>query len=73
MESRSILLLANGDNKASAVAQMVEGPVTSMIPASALQLHTAADVILDHAAASKLKMREYYEWVQQNKPSAPRS
>jgi glucosamine-6-phosphate deaminase len=73
LESRSILLLANGDNKASAVAQMVEGPVTSMVPASALQLHPAADVILDDAAASQLKMRDYYEWVQQNKPSAPRS
>src|SRR6478609_3152316 len=37
MESRKILLLANGKKKADAVAQAVEGPVTSMITASALQ------------------------------------
>jgi glucosamine-6-phosphate deaminase len=72
LEARSLLLLANGENKASAVAQMVEGPVTSMVPASALQLHPAAEVILDAAAASGLRMRDYYEWVQQKKPSAPR-
>ena len=72
LEARSLLLLANGDNKAWAVAQTVEGPVTSMVPASALQLHPEADVIVDGAAASQLRMRDYYEWVQQKKPSAPR-
>jgi glucosamine-6-phosphate deaminase len=73
LEARSILLLANGEKKASAVAKMVEGPMTSMVPASALQLHPVADVMLDSAAASELKMRDYYDWVQQKKPSAPRT
>src|SRR5882757_4664298 len=47
MEARRILLLANGKKKADAVAQAVEGPVTSMITASALQMHPDATVYLD--------------------------
>src|SRR3954465_1508955 len=39
LEARHIVLLANGANKADAVAAMAEGPVTSMITASALQMH----------------------------------
>ena len=72
MEARKIVLLANGKKKADAVAQAVEGPVTSMITASALQLHPDATVYVDEDAASQLKMREYYEWVQQKKPGAPK-
>lgn len=71
LEARSLLLLATGANKATAVAQMVEGPVTSMITASALQLHPSATVFLDEPAASELKMREYYDWVMNKKPHAP--
>jgi glucosamine-6-phosphate deaminase len=71
LEARSLVLLANGKNKASAVAQMVEGPVTSMITASALQLHPSATVFLDEDAASQLKMRDYYDWVKTKKPDAP--
>src|SRR6266496_2634835 len=57
MEARKIVLLANGKKKADAVAQAVEGPVTSMITASALQLHPEATVYVDDDAASQLKMR----------------
>ena len=71
LEARSLVLLANGKNKATAVAEMVEGPVTSMITASALQLHPSATVFLDEAAASELKMRDYYDWVKTKKPDAP--
>jgi glucosamine-6-phosphate deaminase len=71
LEARSLLLLANGVNKANAVAQMVEGPVTAMITASALQLHPSATVLLDEAAAGELKMRDYYDWVMKKKPDAP--
>jgi glucosamine-6-phosphate deaminase len=72
MEARDVLLLANGEKKASAIAQAVEGPVTSMITASALQLHPSTRVYLDEAAAGQLKMREYFDWVQHNKPGAPK-
>ena len=71
LEARTLLLLANGANKAHAVAQMVEGPVTSMITASALQMHPSATVFLDEDAASQLKMRDYYDWVMKKKPDAP--
>ena len=71
LEARELLLVANGKGKADAVAQMVEGPVTSMITASALQLHPSAHVFLDNDAAGKLKMREYYDWIQAKKPGAP--
>lgn len=71
LEARKIILLANGEKKAQAVAAAVEGPVTSMITASALQLHRDCMFILDRAAASALKMREYYEWIQANMPNAP--
>jgi glucosamine-6-phosphate deaminase len=73
LESRKLVLVANGENKADAVAQMIEGPVTSMITASALQMHPRAKVFIDEAAASKLKMRDYYDWVQAKGPGAPQT
>jgi glucosamine-6-phosphate deaminase len=72
LEARQILLLANGAKKAEAVAAAVEGPVTAMITASALQLHPWVRAYLDDAAASRLKMREYYDWIADQKPGAPR-
>ncbi len=38
------LLLAFGEKKADAVAKMVEGPVTAMVPASILQMHPDAKI-----------------------------
>jgi glucosamine-6-phosphate deaminase len=73
LEARKIILLANGEKKADAIAQTIEGPVTSMITASALQLHPDAVVYLDRAAASKLKMLDYYEWIEKKRPGAPSS
>ena len=52
LEADRLLLLATGDHKAEAVAAAVEGPVTASVPASALQLHPAATVVLDPDAAS---------------------
>jgi glucosamine-6-phosphate deaminase len=73
LEARRLVLVANGENKADAVVKMVEGPVTSMITASALQLHPSAKVFVDEPAATKLTMREYYDWIQAKKPGAPQS
>jgi len=72
LEVRKLLLLASGKSKAEAVAAAIEGPVTSMVTASALQLHPDSMILLDDAAAGELKMREYYEWIRTNKPAAPR-
>ena len=73
LESRRILLLATGENKAEAVKATIEGPVTSMITASALQLHADTTVYIDRAAASKLEMIDYYEWIEAKQPGAPKS
>ncbi len=67
MEAKTILLLAFGNNKEDAVAKSVEGPVTAMVPASALQLHPNVKIILDEAAASRLTRKDYYRWVYNNK------
>ena len=72
LEARKLLLLANKKSKAAAIAAAVEGPVTSMITASAVQLHSDVAVFVDEDAASQLKMRDYYDWIQANKPGAPR-
>ena len=60
LEARSVLLLATGANKAEILARAVEGPVSAMVPASALQLHSLPVILADEAAASRLTMREYY-------------
>jgi len=71
LEARKLVLVANGPGKADAVAKMIEGPVTSMITASALQLHPDAAVFIDEAAAADLAMCEYYQWIESKKPGAP--
>lgn len=71
LEARKIIMLASGKNKAAAVAAAVEGPVTSMITASALQLHRDTICIIDREAASELKMLDYYEWIQAKMVDAP--
>ena len=68
LESRHCALLAFGKNKARAVAGMVEGAITAMNPASALQLHPKVTVFLDEEAAVELKMKDYYRWVFEQKP-----
>ena len=68
MDARRALLLAFGSEKAAAVAAAVEGPVSSMIPASILQHHPHAMVFLDEAAAAHLRQADYYRWVYANKP-----
>jgi glucosamine-6-phosphate deaminase len=73
LEARSLLLLAHGPNKAHAVAAAIEGPITSMVTASALQMHRDVTSYLDRAAASDLKMLDYYEWIEQKETVAPQS
>jgi glucosamine-6-phosphate deaminase len=63
------VLLAFGEAKAEAVAAALEGPVSAMIPASAVQLHPHVTVVLDEAAASRLELADYYRYSYENKPS----
>ena len=64
LESKVCLLIALGENKAEAVSNTIEGPVTAQVTASALQLHREVIVVLDEAAASMLTRREYYDEVE---------
>lgn len=68
LESRHCVLLAFGPKKARAIARAVEGPITAMNPASALQLHPKVTVLLDEEAAAELKLTDYYRWVYAQKP-----
>lgn len=69
LKARHLILLAFGEAKADAVAASVEGPVSSSCPASALQLHPHATVIIDEAAARALRDRDYYRWAYEHKPA----
>ena len=60
LEARRILLLASGAAKAKAVALAVEGPLTSSVSASALQMHREVTVLLDREAAENLRHKDYY-------------
>ncbi len=68
LDARRCILLATGEAKAGIIAEAVEGPVTSMISASAMQLHPKCTVIIDESAATKLKQHEYYRWLFENEP-----
>jgi glucosamine-6-phosphate deaminase len=69
MAARRVLLVAQGARKARAVAQAVEGPLTSMCPGSVLQLHPDATILLDEEAASELTLTDYYRFVFENRPN----
>ncbi|AXG80186.1 glucosamine-6-phosphate deaminase [Streptomyces paludis] len=69
LEARHLVLLATGEGKAEAVAQAVEGPVAALVPASALQLHPHVTVIVDEAAAGRLKLADYFRATYASKPA----
>ena len=68
LECRRCVLLATGEEKAEIIAAAVEGPITAMISATALQLHPRCTVVVDEAAASRLKGSDYYRWIYENEP-----
>ena len=68
LEGRRCLLLATGEEKAGIIARAVEGPITAMISATALQLHARCTVVVDDAAAGQLQGGDYYRWIFNNEP-----
>ena len=60
MEAQNIILIGLGKHKSKAVADLIEGPVSSFCPGSVLQYHRNAVVVLDNLAASNLKLYDYY-------------
>lgn len=59
LKARKVILLATGASKAGAVKDSLEGPVSAMCPASALQHHRFATYVVDRAAAGKLTLDTY--------------
>jgi glucosamine-6-phosphate deaminase len=64
LESKKVVLLATGENKAEAIKATVEGPLTAAVPASALQLHEQVVLVIDEAAASLLSDVELYKHIE---------
>jgi len=68
LDARHLVLVATGESKAEPIALTVEGPITAMVPASALQLHARVTIVVDEAAASQLRLAEYFRQTYRNKP-----
>ena len=65
MDASVALMVASGEGKAQIIADMVEGPVSASCPASVLQFHPRAIVIIDEAAAAQLKNADYFRHLQE--------
>src|SRR6478735_9324784 len=68
MSARHLVLLATGKGKAEAVHQLVEGPISALWPATIMQMHPHATVLVDDAAASRLQLGDYYRQTYASKP-----
>ncbi|KRC64235.1 glucosamine-6-phosphate deaminase [Aeromicrobium sp. Root236] len=68
LDAGHLVLIATGAGKAAAVTSAVEGPVSAFCPASILQLHPRATVVVDEAAAATLQLADYYREAWDNKP-----
>lgn len=60
VEARRLVMVATGTGKAEAVRAALEGPLSASCPASVLQWHPDAVVVLDESAASLLRNTAYY-------------
>ncbi len=68
LDARSIIMLATGRSKAGIISKAVEGPVTSMVTASAIQFHPLCRVVVDEDAAVDLQHQDYYRWIFEHDP-----
>ena len=64
LDAKKVVLLATGENKAEAIKATVEGPLTASCPASALQMHRNAIIVIDEAAASSLTDTDFYKHIE---------
>lgn len=69
MAARHVVLVATGRSKAEAVHQLTEGPVSALWPATILQHHPHATVLIDDAAARRLQLADYYRETYAAKPA----
>jgi glucosamine-6-phosphate deaminase len=68
MSARHLVLLATGQGKAEAVAQLVEGPISAKWPGTVMQLHPHATILADDDASSRLEFADYYREAYAAKP-----
>ena len=54
LEARQVILMAWGEGKSSVIHKAIEGPITDQIPATFLQKHSNAQIVIDQAAAAEL-------------------
>jgi glucosamine-6-phosphate deaminase len=54
LHARRLVLIATGERKADCVQRMIDGPLTTRLPASFLQVHRDVLVMLDAPAAARL-------------------
>ena len=55
LHARRIVLVATGDKKAECIRQTASGRITTRVPASLLQVHPDVELLLDRAAAAKIR------------------
>ena len=68
MDAREVVILANGHNKARAIAAAIEGAVTQMWTISVLQMHRKGIIVCDEAACAELKYGtvNYFKDIEKN-------
>jgi len=54
LNAAAVVLVASGERKAACVRAMIQGPLTTRLPASFLQTHRNVTVFLDRPAAARL-------------------
>ncbi|MEO2266522.1 glucosamine-6-phosphate deaminase [Pseudoalteromonas sp. YIC-656] len=64
LDAKKVVLLATGENKAQAIKATVEGPLTAACPASVLQMHRNAVIVIDEAASSQLADVDFYKHIE---------
>lgn len=64
-EARMCMLLASGERKREILVKAIEGPVSSSVPASILQLHPNVTVLADEEAATDLRQKNYYLYAEE--------
>ncbi len=69
MAARHLVLVATGRQKAEAVHQLAEGPVSSLWPATIMQMHPHATLLIDDDAAGRLQLGDYYRQSYALKPA----
>ena len=58
LQSKKLILIANGLKKSTIIKKSLEGEISSIVPASIVQMHPNSEVMVDEEAASLLVMIE---------------